>query len=78
MHRLRPIHREKLSFFAKSMRLIDPFFFLAEWSDILRKADSPSLERVADNRADVTRMEQLNRYDGKLFFVSKLHAYRNY
>jgi hypothetical protein len=46
------------------MRLIDPFFFLAEWSDILRKADSPSLERVADNRADVTRMEQLNRYDG--------------
>ncbi len=49
------------------MRLIDPFSFLAEWSDILRKANSPSLERVADNRADVTRMEQLNRYDGSYF-----------
>lgn len=57
------------------MRLIDPFF-LAEWSDILRKADSPCLERVADNRADVTRMEQLNRYDGSYFFFvpSYMHA----
>jgi hypothetical protein len=59
-----PSTEKNFRFFAKSMRLIDPFFFLAEWSDILRKADSPSLERVADNRADVTRMEQLNRYDG--------------